>query len=160
MTAPRLLQPSGTAQQGATAAWFHLTCKVCHKVWLGVLVLSFLSGTTSATSDYEDVLRCLEKLTDSFQDSTAMLYAPSVNTEDKCEEMSLKCYLTELMMVIGEQEINNLYTRCIDDFNAGLLESDRCLQCEVHPQQDITTFLKQLRELLERLLIKKAPDPK
>ncbi|KAM8843123.1 interleukin-15 isoform 1-T1 [Synchiropus picturatus] len=155
MTAPRLLQPSCIAQRGATGAWFHLTCKVCRKVWLGVLVLSFLSGTTSANSDYEDLLRCLEKLTDSFQNSTAMLYAPSVNTEDNCELMSLKCYLTELMMVIGEQEINNLYTRCIDDFNDGLLESrsqDLCLQCEVHPQQDITTFLKQLRELLERLL--------
>lgn len=83
-----------------------------------------------------------------------MLYAPSSNdVEEKCKNMSLRCYMLELMMVIIEQEIKDPKANCIFDFNDGLRETNSvgCPPCEAYSLKNITEFLERLNSLLQEI---------
>lgn len=104
------------------------------------------------------VQTCLEKLKHTIEKSDAMLYAPSRNDyHGNCKNMTLKCYMLELIMVLNEEEIVDNKVDCILDFNAKLLEdqSDQhntgCLPCEAHSLKNITIFLERLKTLLEEI---------
>ncbi|KAF0037275.1 hypothetical protein F2P81_010149 [Scophthalmus maximus] len=52
------------------------------------------------------------------QKSDAMLYAPSIDDiEENCENVSLKCYMLELIMVLDEEEVKGNKASCILAFN-------------------------------------------
>ncbi|XP_077381279.1 interleukin-15 isoform X1 [Festucalex cinctus] len=127
--------------------------------WLCVFVLSFLSSASCALSvrDSQDLQQCLSGLTPFIQNSSAMLYAPSMNDiQAKCDNLSLKCFLVELVMVIGEEDvdIDNDDVLCILNFNDNLhLEGNAisCPPCEAHSLGNVTTFLNRLKTLLQAM---------
>uniref|UniRef100_A0AAQ6IGE0 Interleukin n=1 Tax=Anabas testudineus TaxID=64144 RepID=A0AAQ6IGE0_ANATE len=88
--------------------------------------------------------------------SDAMLYAPSVDEiKNNCENMSLKCYMLELIMVLDEEEIEDQATKCIISFNEFLqppnVSSDGCPACETYSLKNTSTFLDRLKTLLEKM---------
>ncbi|XP_028323339.1 interleukin-15-like isoform X7 [Gouania willdenowi] len=86
------------------------------------------------------------------QKSDAMLYAPSLNeVEVNCKNMSLKCYLLELIMVAEEEAVPDNRTACIFHFNETLSTEDGCPPCEAYSFENITTFLNRLNNLLEAM---------
>ncbi|XP_077381281.1 interleukin-15 isoform X3 [Festucalex cinctus] len=91
------------------------------------------------------------------KNSSAMLYAPSMNDiQAKCDNLSLKCFLVELVMVIGEEDvdIDNDDVLCILNFNDNLhLEGNAisCPPCEAHSLGNVTTFLNRLKTLLQAM---------
>ncbi|KAM9818594.1 uncharacterized protein ACBT44_008773 [Syngnathus typhle] len=130
------------------------------QVWLCVFVLSLLVSTSCALSpDHSETLqKCLSSLTPSIEESSAMLYAPSMNEiRAKCHHLSLKCYFLELVMVMDEEEVAlDTNTDCIHNFN-DMLQTERnalqvnCPPCEAHSVGNITTFLDRLNTLLQAL---------
>ncbi|XP_038569091.1 interleukin-15-like isoform X2 [Micropterus salmoides] len=160
-----LVQPTCYGEKRAKDVQFQSTCNLCresHKtqVWLCFLVLSLLSTSMYAASvpGTDIVQTCLEKLKHTIEKSDAMLYAPSRNDyHGNCKNMTLKCYMLELIMVLNEEEIVDNKVDCILDFNAKLLEdqSDQhntgCLPCEAHSLKNITIFLERLKTLLEEI---------
>ncbi|XP_049576318.1 uncharacterized protein [Syngnathus scovelli] len=127
------------------------------QVWLCVFVLSLFFSSSCALSlgDSKRVQQCLSGLTPSIEESSAMLYAPSMNEiRAKCHHLSLKCYLEELVMVIDEEEVDNVYANCIEEFNETLqTESNavNCQPCETHSLGNVTTFLDRFKTLLQAL---------
>ncbi|XP_051242687.1 uncharacterized protein LOC127355646 isoform X6 [Dicentrarchus labrax] len=106
-----------------------------------VTKLSFLSPFTCAASvpDVTEVKICLNRL------------KPAI--EESCKITSLRCYMLELIMVAGEEEIMNNDTECIMDFNDTLptVESVVCPPCEAYSLENITIFLERLNTLLENM---------
>uniref|UniRef100_A0A8P4KGF0 Interleukin-15 n=1 Tax=Dicentrarchus labrax TaxID=13489 RepID=A0A8P4KGF0_DICLA len=141
-----LAQPTCPGDQRAKDVLFQSTCNLCresHKtqVWLCFLILSFLSPFTCAASvpDVTEVKICLNRL------------KPAI--EESCKITSLRCYMLELIMVAGEEEIMNNDTECIMDFNDTLptVESVVCPPCEAYSLENITIFLERLNTLLENM---------
>ncbi|XP_028322960.1 uncharacterized protein LOC114475878 isoform X2 [Gouania willdenowi] len=149
----------GSLSRPTKDALFQSTCQLCresHKtqVWLYFLVLSLLSTSTCVTSTPEiaDLQTCVKKLRDLIEKSDAMLYAPSLNeVEVNCKNMSLKCYLLELIMVAEEEAVPDNRTACIFHFNETLSTEDGCPPCEAYSFENITTFLNRLNNLLEAM---------
>ncbi|XP_051242683.1 interleukin-15-like isoform X2 [Dicentrarchus labrax] len=156
-----LAQPTCPGDQRAKDVLFQSTCNLCresHKtqVWLCFLILSFLSPFTCAASvpDVTEVKICLNRLKPAIEKSDAMLYAPSGDDiKESCKITSLRCYMLELIMVAGEEEIMNNDTECIMDFNDTLptVESVVCPPCEAYSLENITIFLERLNTLLENM---------
>ncbi|CAN9510280.1 unnamed protein product [Ophioblennius macclurei] len=157
------LELTCVGDQRAKGAQFQSTCKLCresHKtqVWLCFLVLSLLSVPTCTAnmSSPEDGQECVKKLKNNhseWQKSDAMLYAPPIG-DQKCDMMSLKCYVLELIMVV--EETNPHPHDCIFKINRTIESSaqtqdDGCPKCEAHPLVNVTTFLEKLNNLLERM---------
>uniref|UniRef100_A0A3Q3FVB0 Interleukin-15-like n=1 Tax=Labrus bergylta TaxID=56723 RepID=A0A3Q3FVB0_9LABR len=127
MTVPPVILVQTTCHRGQRARGdlFLLTCNLCqegHKtqVWLCFLILSFLGMSTCAVSerDMANLKECLKWIKPSIEKSDALLYAPSANeVEEKCKNMSLKCYMLELKMVIEEEDIRHKKADCIFDFS-------------------------------------------
>uniref|UniRef100_A0A8D3CXJ1 Interleukin n=2 Tax=Scophthalmus maximus TaxID=52904 RepID=A0A8D3CXJ1_SCOMX len=122
------------------------------------LLLSFLSISTVAVSvaDTADLQFCLGMLKHTIQKSDAMLYAPSIDDiEENCENVSLKCYMLELIMVLDEEEVKGNKASCILAFNDHLDSgSVGCRPCEAYSLQNITIFLERLNTLLEKMTTK------
>ncbi|XP_020484315.1 interleukin-15 [Labrus bergylta] len=164
MTVPPVILVQTTCHRGQRARGdlFLLTCNLCqegHKtqVWLCFLILSFLGMSTCAVSerDMANLKECLKWIKPSIEKSDALLYAPSANeVEEKCKNMSLKCYMLELKMVIEEEDIRHKKADCIFDFS-DTLPSDAnyagCPPCEAYSLRNITIFLNRLGYLLEDL---------
>ncbi|XP_040893200.1 interleukin-15 isoform X3 [Toxotes jaculatrix] len=143
---------------------FQSTCNLCqesHKtqVWLCFLVLSSLSiSTCAASADNTRPLQfCLKALQNRIEKSDAMLYAPSVNDiKENCENVSLKCYMLELIMVLNEEEVNDTIANCIFNFNDILRPNTvGCPPCEAYSLKNITIFLDRLNNLLEKMTAQK-----
>uniref|UniRef100_A0A3B3ZGB3 Interleukin-15 n=1 Tax=Periophthalmus magnuspinnatus TaxID=409849 RepID=A0A3B3ZGB3_9GOBI len=84
------------------------------------------------------------------QNSDAKLYAPSVDEiEENCERWFLHCYMLELHMVLSEELIEGDDTDCIAHF---LYNSPKgsCPACEAMALRNSTTFLDNLKSLLEK----------
>ncbi|XP_061574038.1 interleukin-15 [Cololabis saira] len=153
----RILQP--TCPQPAKEDRFQWTCNLCqdsHKtqVWLCFLILSCLSICTSATfvSETEDLQTCLEELRDKLEKSDAKLYSPSVNDfKDNCINMTLKCYMLELKMVIYEEDIQDSKASCIFQFSEALRPETGCPPCEIYTLANITNFLERLTTILQKI---------
>lgn len=151
----RLCGASSPAEQRESGVQCQSTCKLCpesHKtqVWLCFLVLSLLSTCVAAVPDTEDLQRCVKDLRVQIEESDAMLYAPSIDDiKDHCTNMSLKCYMLELMMVCEEKEVPDNLIHCINVFNDELPTDDGC-PCEVYSQENITIFLERLNDLLKK----------
>uniref|UniRef100_A0A3Q3FWS0 Interleukin n=1 Tax=Labrus bergylta TaxID=56723 RepID=A0A3Q3FWS0_9LABR len=180
MTVPPVILVQTTCHRGQRARGdlFLLTCNLCqegHKtqVWLCFLILrihssfvckiqqvstlNFLGMSTCAVSerDMANLKECLKWIKPSIEKSDALLYAPSANeVEEKCKNMSLKCYMLELKMVIEEEDIRHKKADCIFDFS-DTLPSDAnyagCPPCEAYSLRNITIFLNRLGYLLEDL---------
>ncbi|XP_069386821.1 interleukin-15 [Paralichthys olivaceus] len=122
--------------------------------WLWFLVISFLSISTWAVSvaDTADLQICLKMLKQTIEKSDAMLYSPSIDdSEENCENMLLKCYMLELIMVLNEEEVKDSRASCILAFNDRLDSSSvGCPPCEAYSLQNITIFLDRLNNLLEK----------
>ncbi|XP_068445284.1 interleukin-21-like isoform X1 [Clinocottus analis] len=158
-----LVQPTCPGEQRAKGVQLQSTCHLCresHKtqVWLCFLVLSLLSSSTCAAPEPPTLhlLKCLrsETLKNAIERSEAMLYAPSTSdVKEKCKMMSLRCYMLELMMVIGEEEIQDKKARCIFDFNATLPTEHPvdCPPCEAYSLKNIKVFLERLISLLQEM---------
>lgn len=157
-----LTQTTCHGEQPAKGVQFQSVCNLCrdsHKtqVWLCFLVLSFFSTYISAASvtsqNIKDVQVCFNNLKHAIQNSDAMLYAPSINdVKAECKNMSLKCYMLELMMVIDEEEIVDDNSKCIMYFNQHLSSEANivgCPRCEAYSLKNVTIFLERLRNLLE-----------
>nr|XP_046272028.1 interleukin-15-like [Scatophagus argus] len=153
-----LVQSTCPGHQRARGIQFQSTCSLCresHKtqVWLCFFVLSFLSAYTCSASvtDTEHLQICLEKLIHTIEKSDAMLYAPSANDiKENCINVSLRCYMLELIMVIDEEEIVDNNVDCIIDFNEQLIvDPVGCPPCEAYSLKNITVFLERLNNLLE-----------
>ncbi|XP_077427899.1 interleukin-15 [Vanacampus margaritifer] len=127
--------------------------------WLSVFVLSFLSSASCALSVREsrDLQQCLSGLTPFIENSSAMLYAPSMNDiQADCHPSSLKCFLVELAMVIDEEEVDmdNDDVACIHNFKDHLDREGNavsCPPCEAHSLGNVTTFLDRLKTLLQAM---------
>ncbi|XP_051242686.1 uncharacterized protein LOC127355646 isoform X5 [Dicentrarchus labrax] len=146
-----LAQPTCPGDQRATSCSSRpVTCAE------RVTKLSFLSPFTCAASvpDVTEVKICLNRLKPAIEKSDAMLYAPSGDDiKESCKITSLRCYMLELIMVAGEEEIMNNDTECIMDFNDTLptVESVVCPPCEAYSLENITIFLERLNTLLENM---------
>ncbi|XP_068445285.1 uncharacterized protein [Clinocottus analis] len=143
-----LVQPTCPGEQRAKGVQLQSTCHLCresHKtqVWLCFLVLSLLSSSTCAAPEPPTLhlLKCLR--------SETLKNA----IEEKCKMMSLRCYMLELMMVIGEEEIQDKKARCIFDFNATLPTEHPvdCPPCEAYSLKNIKVFLERLISLLQEM---------
>ncbi|KAK5899102.1 hypothetical protein CesoFtcFv8_008616 [Champsocephalus esox] len=164
-----LVQPACPGDLRAKGIQFQSTCNLCREshntqVWLCFLVLSFLSTSPCAASlpDTHDLQLCFDGLRQAikFQNADAMLYAPNEVVNDAEEEcklnMSLKCYMLELVMVIHEEEIRTDDTEFILDFNGRFqLEhnTDGCRRpCEskIQLKCDKTTLEMALEEVQVR----------
>ncbi|CAB1436393.1 unnamed protein product [Pleuronectes platessa] len=125
-----------------------------HQVWLWFLVLSFLSLSSWAGADaaLADLRMCVTNLKNTIEKSDAMLYSPSIDDiEENCENVSLKCYMLELIMVLNEEEVNDGNAGCILAFNERLdFHPGGCPPCEAYSLQNITIFLDRLNTLLEK----------
>ncbi|XP_056264660.1 interleukin-15-like isoform X1 [Pseudoliparis swirei] len=163
-----LVQPTCPGGQRAKGVQFQLTCHLyreSHKleVWLCFLILSFLSTSTCAAPEPEtfQLLKCLkfEGLKNAIEKSEAMLYAPSSSDiKENCKMKSLKCYMSELIMVIVEEEIQDPKAHCIFDFNERLPPDHPvdCPPCEAYSLKNIKVFLKRLMRLLQEMNSRKA----
>ncbi|TNN89486.1 hypothetical protein EYF80_000089 [Liparis tanakae] len=158
-----LVQPTCPGDQRAKGVQFQLTCHLyreSHKleVWLCFLILSFLSTSTCAAPKLETVhlLDCLkyETLRNAIERSEAMLYAPSSSDiKENCQMKSLKCYMSELIMVIAEEEIEDPKKYCIYDFDDRLPPDYpvHCPPCEAYSLKNITVFMERLTSLLQEM---------
>ncbi|XP_040893203.1 interleukin-15 isoform X5 [Toxotes jaculatrix] len=121
--------------------------------------LSSLSiSTCAASADNTRPLQfCLKALQNRIEKSDAMLYAPSVNDiKENCENVSLKCYMLELIMVLNEEEVNDTIANCIFNFNDILRPNTvGCPPCEAYSLKNITIFLDRLNNLLEKMTAQK-----
>ncbi|NP_001028220.1 interleukin 15 [Takifugu rubripes] len=156
-----MVQPTCLGEQRATGVHFQSSCHLCREilkaqVWFHLFVLCFLSPYTCAASvpETRGVQICVKALRPAIENSDAMLYAPSANSVKKqCKNMSLRCYMLELIMVINEEEIMDNNANCISDFNE-ILPTDNsvgCPPCEEYAIRNITIFLGRLQSLLEEL---------
>ncbi|XP_054599638.1 interleukin-15 isoform X2 [Nothobranchius furzeri] len=139
---------------------FQLTCNLCrgsHKtqVWLCFLILSFLSTCHSApsVSEIKDLRTSLSNLKLYIERSTAILYTPTVQFQDKCKNMILRCYMLELMVILYEEEIPDSEGQFIYHFNQSLSPEIGCPPCETYNPQNSETFFKSLKNVLEKLLV-------
>lgn len=111
-----------------------------------------MCAASVTSQNIKDVQLCFNDLKHAIQNSDAMLYAPSINDiKAECKNMSLKCYMLELIMVIDEEEITDHNSDCIKDFNR-YLSSEAivgCPRCEAYSLKNITIFLERLCNLLE-----------
>lgn len=110
-----------------------------------------MCAASVTSQNIEDVQVCFDNLKHAIQHSDAMLYAPSINdVKAECKNMSLKCYMLELIMVIDEEEIMNNNSECIKDFNLSFEANIvGCPRCEAYSLKNVTIFLERLRNLLE-----------
>uniref|UniRef100_A0AAQ6ILG0 Interleukin n=1 Tax=Anabas testudineus TaxID=64144 RepID=A0AAQ6ILG0_ANATE len=119
-----------------TGVQFQSTCNLCREKMLSnkIFVIFYQPHSTLRKSD-------------------AMLYAPSVDEiKNNCENMSLKCYMLELIMVLDEEEIEDQATKCIISFNEFLQPpNDGCPACETYSLKNTSTFLDRLKTLLEKM---------
>uniref|UniRef100_A0AAQ6I8C0 Interleukin n=1 Tax=Anabas testudineus TaxID=64144 RepID=A0AAQ6I8C0_ANATE len=131
-----LVQLRCPEDQRLTGVQFQSTCNLCRE--------KMLSNKIFVIFYQPHVCITLRK-------SDAMLYAPSNN----CENMSLKCYMLELIMVLDEEEIEDQATKCIISFNEFLqppnVSSDGCPACETYSLKNTSTFLDRLKTLLEKM---------
>ncbi|XP_060948503.1 interleukin-15-like isoform X2 [Limanda limanda] len=122
---------------------------------LWFLVLSFLSLSSCAVEDTTDLRMCITNLRNTIEKSDAMLYSPSIDDiEENCENVSLKCYMLELEMVLDEEEVYDGNASCILAFKERLDSNSHtggCPPCEAYSLQNITIFLDRLITLLEKL---------
>ncbi|XP_034401008.1 interleukin-15-like isoform X2 [Cyclopterus lumpus] len=161
-----LVQPTCPGDQHAKGVQFQLTCHLyreSHKtqVWLCFLVLSLLSTSTSAAPELatSHLLTCLksETLKNAIERSEAMLYAPlSSDVKENCKMISLRCYMSELTMVIAEEEIQDPKTHIFFDFNEKLPKDHPvdCPPCEAYSLKNMTVFLERLISLLQEINIR------
>uniref|UniRef100_A0AAV2LIX7 Interleukin n=1 Tax=Knipowitschia caucasica TaxID=637954 RepID=A0AAV2LIX7_KNICA len=142
-------------------------CTVGHRgpVWFWILVLSVLCRFEWVCSALEtkEVQECLDNLSKSIQNSTAQLYAPSVDEiKEKCELPSLICYMLELKVVFLEEEDLEKHEQdnidCVAAFSETLqniaiteLNTGPCPPCEATAPRSITTFLDNLKSLMQKL---------
>uniref|UniRef100_A0A3P8SVN0 Interleukin n=1 Tax=Amphiprion percula TaxID=161767 RepID=A0A3P8SVN0_AMPPE len=161
---------SGLTMLGHVLLWakgsqFQLTCNLCresHKtqVWLCFLGILFCCH-------YSKPQLFFIVYTLFFQNSDAMLYAPSINDiKDNCKSMSLKCYILELMMVMDEEEITEpTAIDCIFHFSDSVCSHITttarkqtnhgvgCPPCESYSLKNITIFLDRLNNLLDYMTV-------
>uniref|UniRef100_A0AAQ6ISW2 Interleukin n=1 Tax=Anabas testudineus TaxID=64144 RepID=A0AAQ6ISW2_ANATE len=113
--------------------------------------LSFLSLTTSLQLEDDP---CLHIKSNNVQ-YIARLVVYLFPVANNCENMSLKCYMLELIMVLDEEEIEDQATKCIISFNEFLqppnVSSDGCPACETYSLKNTSTFLDRLKTLLEKM---------
>lgn len=117
--------------------------------------LSFLSIQTCAASGptTAEVQVCLGEVKQEIEKSDAMLYAPSADdVEAKCKEVSLRCYMLELIMVLDEESIMDKNANCIIDFYEKLSHNTvGCPPCEAYALENITIFLERLNNLFQEI---------
>ncbi|RVE76156.1 hypothetical protein OJAV_G00005450 [Oryzias javanicus] len=131
-------------------------CNLCrdnHKtqLWLSFLILSFLTTCTSAVTEIEDLLTCLDELNSTLQKSDAMLYTATISDVERCKDKVLNCYMEELIMVLSEEQMDHKRANCFFHFNATLIPEVGCPQCEMYSLQNISTFLRILTNTLQRI---------
>ncbi|KAJ0033691.1 hypothetical protein NQD34_000798 [Periophthalmus magnuspinnatus] len=157
-TLPLTVHPTctGHSQKGVFLQLLSL-CTEAYRgpVWLWLLLLSGLCRPTWASHepDLGDVQICLKGVTNSIQNSDAKLYAPSVDEiEENCERWFLHCYMLELHMVLSEELIEGDDTDCIAHFlyNSPKVDTGSCPACEAMALRNSTTFLDNLKSLLEK----------
>ncbi|XP_075888864.1 interleukin-15 isoform X1 [Nelusetta ayraudi] len=156
-------QPTGDLR--AKGVKFQPNCSHCREssrsqVWLPLLLLSFVSAYACVASELrtEDLKPCLTGLRNAIEKSDAMLYSPSPNDiQENCKNMSLRCYMLELMMVIDEEDITGKNADCITDFSDMLPKEHLtdCPPCEAYSLKNITIFLERLNNLLEEMTFKR-----
>uniref|UniRef100_A0AAQ6IPB3 Interleukin n=1 Tax=Anabas testudineus TaxID=64144 RepID=A0AAQ6IPB3_ANATE len=123
-----------------TGVQFQSTCNLCREKMLSnkIFVIFYQPHVCMSSDNVK---------------SDAMLYAPSVDEiKNNCENMSLKCYMLELIMVLDEEEIEDQATKCIISFNEFLQPpNDGCPACETYSLKNTSTFLDRLKTLLEKM---------
>ncbi|XP_071399795.1 interleukin-15 isoform X1 [Centroberyx affinis] len=151
------------SEQRERGAQIRLSCDHCqesHKtqVWLCFLILSVLSTSTCAASTpvKAEVQHCLKRLKPTIEKSDALLYAPSVDDiTENCKIMSLKCYISELGVILFEEDqLKSEEADCIHNFNETLPSQDSavsCPPCEAQTVKNATIFLERMIILLQSM---------
>ncbi|XP_056589868.1 interleukin-15 [Triplophysa dalaica] len=138
----------------------HLECPLNSEVWNSFLILSCLSALMPVADSHKiqaliDLKNALNQTRAAFERSDASLYAPNIESINKCTNKFFDCYLLEMNVVLHEEKVTGINMEKVE----ATFEEYKERNCSsIHPceAEELTTsvvFYERMKTFLEKLTV-------